>query len=320
MTCAGPTATADGSQQRRRCELVVPASNDRYLKSAAASTADSICIDLEDGVAGSEKAAGRVLAAERLTTLDWGGRRCSVRVNPVGTDDFYYDIEALASAGSQALSALVLSKVRTAADVVVAAEFVRHMESHYQLNRTLKIGVMIETAAALVNVQQIACSHPRIDTLILGSGDLAVELCSRVFGLTEDQLTKHLPRQLVLLAARHAGVMAIDGPCFSGIGDLARLQLDSDVAAKYGLDGKWIIHPSHIDIVKRSFSPSEGETAWAHDVLVRYTDGVADGQGAVTGKDGEVIDHATVFAAQRLLRQSEPQDHEGVATSRESGQ
>ena len=69
----------------QRSELSVPATSGKFFAKAAASAADAIVLDLEDGVAPDRKDEARAAAIAALRDVDWGGRIMSVRVNGLGT-------------------------------------------------------------------------------------------------------------------------------------------------------------------------------------------------------------------------------------------
>src|SRR5215212_5024363 len=79
----------------RRTALAVPASSQRFLQKAAASAADAVILDLEDGVAPSARPEARANVVEALRSLEWGRRLRTVRVNDVRTQWFYQDLIAV---------------------------------------------------------------------------------------------------------------------------------------------------------------------------------------------------------------------------------
>ncbi|MDQ6644319.1 MAG: aldolase/citrate lyase family protein, partial [Chloroflexota bacterium] len=75
----------------RRSELSTPASNERMIVKAAASSADLVFLDLEDSVAPNEKVGARAKAIHALKTLDWGKKTRAVRINDLETEYAYQD-------------------------------------------------------------------------------------------------------------------------------------------------------------------------------------------------------------------------------------
>ena len=85
MTPASPR-----SVRSARSMLFVPASRWAMIVKAAASDADSVCIDLEDSVPTDQKAASRANVVRAFTELDFGLRTRMFRMNAVDTS-FAYD-------------------------------------------------------------------------------------------------------------------------------------------------------------------------------------------------------------------------------------
>ena len=104
-------------------------------------------------------------------------------------------------------------------------------------------------------------------------------------------------RGAVLVAARAAGIQAIDGP-FLQIADLPGLRASGARARELGFDGKWALHPDQIEPLNELFSPTPDEVAGAVSIL----DALAgtSGAGAVM-LDGEMIDEASRKRAEAVL-------------------
>ena len=65
----------------RRSELACPAHSLKMMAKAAASEADEVIFDLEDGCAPSQKIAARKTLIEAFTTLDFRGKIRAFRPN-----------------------------------------------------------------------------------------------------------------------------------------------------------------------------------------------------------------------------------------------
>lgn len=104
----------------------------------------------------------------------------------------------------------------------------------------------------------------------------------------------------VLVAARSAGVQAIDGPYFD-VRDVEGARARAAHARDLGYDGKWALHPAQLAPLNEVFSPTEQEVARATAVLEELSNAAAsDGRGAVL-LDGEMIDEAMRKQAVGLL-------------------
>jgi citrate lyase subunit beta/citryl-CoA lyase len=160
------------------------------------------------------------------------------------------------------------------------------------------VQALVETARGLRALDEIAASSPRLDTIILGYADLGASLGRSRTGAAELDLWLAV-QDAVLAAARAAGLQAIDGP-FLAIGDEAGLRASAERAAQLGFDGKWAIHPGQLDVVVRTFTPSDEEVAHAEGVLAALEGAAEDAAGAVA-LDGEMLDEAVRLAALRTL-------------------
>jgi citrate lyase subunit beta/citryl-CoA lyase len=109
----------------------------------------------------------------------------------------------------------------------------------------------------------------------------------------------------VLAAARASGLEATDGP-FLGLDDKAGLRRSAQRAADLGFDGKWAIHPSHMDAIRAAFTPEPREVEQARAVIDALAAAEQDGAGAVR-LDGKMLDEPLRLAALRTLaRAGEP--------------
>ena len=110
------------------------------------------------------------------------------------------------------------------------------------------------------------------------------------------------------MAARAAGIQAIDGP-YLDIRDDAGLQMRAEHVRSLGFDGKWAVHPDQLATINTVFTPAEEEVARAQAVLDAL-DG-AEGRGAVA-LDGEMIDEASRKLAARIVARGRAARIEGV--------
>ena len=79
------TAHTSQANRPRRCLLYMPGDSRRKIEKAATLDVDCICMDLEDGVALSQKAAARATIRAALGELDFGRSEKLVRLNPYGS-------------------------------------------------------------------------------------------------------------------------------------------------------------------------------------------------------------------------------------------
>jgi citrate lyase beta subunit len=277
-----------GRPPSRRSCLSVPGSSERKLAKAAELAADEVVIDLEDAVAVGAKDEARTAVVAALG--DWTGSGVAVRVNGPGTPWCHLDVAAVGALAEMPAS-IVVPKVESPGDLAFVDRLLDGVEAGAGRERPLRVQALIETAAGLANVQEIAAASPRLDALILGYADLAGSLGG------ERDLDAWLPAQHELLvAARANGLQAIDGP-YLGVAADEGFHAAAARARDLGFDGKWAIHPSQVDALNEAFTPDEAEVARARAVVAALESAQ---EGAVT-LDGEMLDEAVRGAALRVL-------------------
>src|SRR5579863_9702605 len=100
-----------------RSMLFVPASRWSMIEKAATSTADAVCLDLEDSVAADEKAASRANVIKAFTEIDFGRRQRMVRINALDTPFAYRDIVDVFEGVGDRIDLIMLPKTGSAEDV-----------------------------------------------------------------------------------------------------------------------------------------------------------------------------------------------------------
>ncbi len=266
-------------RSRRTC-LSVPGVSAKMLDKARGLPADEIVIDLEDSVPAAAKDEARATVVAALGAGEWQAPTVAVRINALDSTWCLRDVIDLLEGGGERLACLVVPKVERAGDVELLARLVDMVAP-----TPVGFELLIETAAGLRNVNEIAAAGPRVEALIVGYADLAASL-GRPPGDQWDWVLNS-----VLVAARSAGVQAIDGPYFD-VRDVEGARARAAHARDLGYDGKWALHPAQLAPLNEVFSPTEQEVARATAVLEELSNAAAsDGRGAVL-LDGEMIDEA----------------------------
>lgn len=268
-----------------RSLLYVPASNARALEKARSLPCDGVIIDLEDAVAPQAKAAAR---AALPAALEGGGGRNRlrlVRINALSTPWGQDDLVAL---GGLDCDGVAVPKVSDPADLDAVAA-----------SCDLPLWAMIETARGVLSAPAI-CGHPRLAGVIMGTNDLARELGARS---RADRMPLWTALQGVLLAARAAGVPAIDGVC-NALDEPERFAAECAQGRDMGFDGKSLIHPAQIAAANAAFAPSADEIDLARRRIAGFEAAQAAGQG-VAVVDGEIVEALHVETARRTLALAE---------------
>ena len=284
----------------RRSELACPASSLKMMAKAAASAADEVVFDLEDGCALSQKVSARKTLIEALQTLDFKGKIRAFRPNGAQTKFFYRDVIEVVEAAGKNIDVMVLPKVHEAADVLFADRLLTQIEQNIGLlPGQIKLEALIESAKGVLHTEEIAACSSRLAALIFGSADYAGDIGAR--GPVREQFTLyHYPKAKTVAAARAAGIQVIDGVTLQ-FRDLEQCERDARAAAEMGFDGKWAIHPDQIDVINEVFTPSPLEIARASEILDLYRKADADsGAGVIVYKD-EMVDAASLHAEWKKL-------------------
>jgi citrate lyase subunit beta/citryl-CoA lyase len=278
------------------------------VEKALASDADGVFLDLEDAVAPDDKAGARGEIVRALNELDWRGRPKLFRANALDTPYFYRDlIEVVEQAGDR-LDAVMIPKVNRPDDLYAVSVLLSQLELATDLKTDkIKVEAQIESADGLTHVDAIARATSRLKALHFGPGDFAASLrmpqtSIGVMGEWDEAYPGHrfhYAMQRIMVAARAAGVRALDGPV-ADYGDEAGLRTSCRVARSLGFDGKWCIHPAQIPVVNEVFSPTETEVEWAKKVVAAYDEAKSGGSGSVS-VDGQMIDAASIRMAQTTL-------------------
>jgi citrate lyase subunit beta/citryl-CoA lyase len=275
-----------------RTILSVPGNRENMLEKSKHLHADVILLDLEDSVPNEEKARARAIVKEWLPKIMGNGSKVYVRINPLdgglGQDD-------LGSVIIRGIDGISQPKPSTGQDIRKVAEMLTRLEKERGLpDGHVRILPWIETSLGLINAYDIASSSPRINGIIFGANDLVLET-----GMIRSEEGYELlyPRTKIVIAARAAGVSAIDTP-YNNFKDEPGLKRETNIARKLGFSGKFVIHPSQIDVVNRIFRPTKEEVAYAKQVVTVFEEARAKGF-ASASLDGKMID---IPIAQRALK------------------
>jgi citrate lyase subunit beta / citryl-CoA lyase len=276
---------------RRSC-LSVPGSSERMLAKAGSLPADEIVIDLEDSVTAAAKAEARDLVCRVLAEGRLGGGLLAVRVNAIDSAWWRDDVAALADRAGSAVDSLVVPKVERAEDVL---EVERALERH---GASMGIQALVETAVGLMRLSEIATASPRLGSLILGYADLAASL-----GRADPEAAPErwlYAQDALLVAARAAGIEAIDGP-YLALADEPGLRGWAEHVRDLGYDGKWAIHPSQLATINDTFTPGNDEVQRAKAILAALSRAESAGEGGAAQLDGKMIDEASRKQAEKVV-------------------
>ncbi|OFE16776.1 malyl-CoA thiolesterase [Humibacillus sp. DSM 29435] len=286
-------STASETFRPRRSVLYLPSSNERALEKAKTLPVDALILDLEDAVAPDAKDVARENACAAARSGTYGGRELTIRVNGIGSPWHEADLAAVAAAGPDAI---VVPKVNTAAEV---RDLVAAMEAAGAF-ATTALWAMIETPVAVLHAEQIARASARLTCFVLGTNDLYKEL-GATYAAGRAAVSTSL--QLVLLAARSAGIAVVDG-VFNDVTDAEGFRLECQQGRELGFDGKTLIHPGQVQACNEVFAPSAEQVEQSRAVIAAFEAAMAQGRGVAT-LNGRLIENLHVDTARQVIATAE---------------
>lgn len=270
----------------RRSQLYVPGNSPAQMVNVGAFGADCVVLDLEDSVSPAEKDAARILVRNALRELRFGRSEKAVRINAISTGMGVDDLREIVPAG---VETVLIPKVETAEDVRAVCALIT------DLGGDAGVIPIVETARGLLNAREIAHAEGVVG-LTFGGEDLIAEIGATRTGSEEELL---FARQMVLYAARDAGVQALDTIC-SDVMDREGLFEATQKVARLGFDGKGAIHPAQVPVIHRAFRPTPEEIGHALEVMEAMERAEREGHGVASVK-GKMVDRPIVFQAKRIL-------------------
>ena len=290
----------------QRSELAVPGSSPKMFEKALNSNADYVFLDLEDAVSPNDKITARQNVIKALKEINWRekGKTISVRINSLDTHYMYRDVIEIIEEVGEKVDTLLLPKAGTASDVYMLDCLLTQIETNKKIKNKIGIECLIETALGMSNIKEIAQSSDRLEALHFGVADYAASLRARtvvIGGLNPDypgDQWHHGLSQLVM-TCRAYGLRAIDGP-FGDFNDSEAYIAAAKRGAAIGIEGKWAIHPSQIDLANKVFSPPNSEVNKAKRILEELEKAAKEGKGAAQ-LDGRMIDAASARMAENIV-------------------
>ncbi|QJD16442.1 L-malyl-CoA/beta-methylmalyl-CoA lyase [Paracoccus sanguinis] len=300
-----------------RCQLFGPGSRTQLFEKMAASAADVINLDLEDSVAPDDKEQARKNVIQAIGDVDWGTKTLSVRINGLDTGWWYRDVVDLLEQASDRIDQIMIPKVGNAMDLYAVDALVTGIEKARGRTKPIAFEVIIESAAGISHVEEIAGATPRLQAMSLGAADFAASMGMATTGIGGTQENYYMAREgqkywsdpwhwaqaAIVAACRTHGVLPVDGP-FGDFSDQDGFRAQALRSATLGMVGKWAIHPSQVALANEVFSPSEAAVGEAREILAAMDAAQKSGAGAAVYK-GRLVDIASIRQAQVIVRQAE---------------
>lgn len=281
-----------------RSLLFVPADSEKKLAKARGSAADALILDLEDSVTAENRPNARELVREFLNEAH--RQSIWIRINPLGSDDFIRDVEALVASQP---AGLVIPKPDGphALNVIDAHILTRESLAGLPAGGIKLLPVATETPAAVLSLQDYRSPPARLAALTWGAEDLSAALGAA--GNRDESgeflLTFKIVRTLCLLAAKAAGVEAIE-TLHANFRDTNGLERAARAAQREGFSGMLAIHPDQVETINAAFTPSPADIEQARKVVAAFESGTG-----VASLDGRMLDQPHLKQAMHVLALAE---------------
>ena len=272
---------------------------------------DVLLGNLEDAIQADKKQAARAGLVQIAKNTDFAQTQLWTRINSLDSPWILDDLLTLVPEIGHKLDVVMVPKVEGVEDIHYVDRLLAQLEARARLERPILVHAILETAAGVANVDEIAAASPRMQGISLGPADLAASRrmkTTRVGGGHPDYLVRTDPGEDGVTGARPtfqqdlwhytiarmvdacaaAGILPYWGP-FGDIADVVACEDQFRNAFLLGCVGAWSLHPAQIAIARKVFSPSAEDVRWARRVI----DAMGDGTGAVM-IDGKMQDDATV--------------------------
>ena len=295
-------------EARHRSWMFVPGDRQHMVEKSLTLSVDAVILDLEDGVATVAKDNARNIIADALNQVAMQLKQNAamrtpsryVRVNSVGHERMYEDISAVVRPG---LQGLVLPKVESPDQVQLVDELLERAEADAHMHpHDVRLMLMIETPAALLNAFAIAKSSLRNSSLIFGGEDFSRELGMPLRREAESRDLIYA-RSTIVTVAVAAQLQPVDA-VWTDLKDMEGLKRFAEQSRRLGFTGMSVTHPSQIDTVNAAFTPTQEELDYCRRVVEAYDEANARGAGALS-YDGRLVDSPIVERARQTLALAE---------------
>ncbi|HEU0291874.1 MAG TPA: CoA ester lyase [Anaerolineales bacterium] len=278
----------------RRALLYMPGDDRRKIEKASTLGVDSICMDMEDGVAMNKKGEARAVIAQAMKDLDFGASERCIRINSLGSGLEKYDLAAALTANPDAI---VVPKIESARQVKWVSDHIEthELSSNKQIEK-IRLLVGVETAKGILNIKEIAEADKRLEAIIFGGEDYAAS----VGAVRTKEATELLYARQATVAACAANYLQAIDIVFIDFKDPEGLRGEAEQGAGFGFSGKQIIHPNQVSVVQEAFTPSDSAIEYARRIVESFESSQREGKGAYA-LDGKMIDMPLLKNAQKVL-------------------
>ena len=278
-----------------RSMMFVPGHNEKLLISASRSSADALILDIEDSVMPvSNKQIARDMIREKVKAGLFKNFEVFSRINDRESGHCLKDVYSLTIEG---ITGFVYPKALRGEDIYFFDKLLETIEYEKGFPvGTFKIVPLIETAAAVLNAEEICLASNRVIAIAYGCEDFIADL--EGVHVPEGK-SLYVPRAMIAMAARATGVIPID-TVHIRVHDLEELEENVKLARTLGFEGTLILHPKELEIAHRYFTPSEKEVEDAREML-RLSAETEEMNKGVAVFNGKFVGPPIVLAAKKII-------------------
>ncbi len=279
-----------------RSLMFVPAHNLRLMESATRINADVLLLDIEDSV---QPEQNKQIARDNIITYISKGkfksRNVYPRVNDRESGHLLKDVYQLTIEG---VTGFMYPKSKKGEDIYFFGKLLETIEYEKGFPiGTFKIIALIETAGAVMNIQDICTACPnRLVAVAFGCEDFVTDL-----GGKHDTNGRSIftARAMIAMGARANKIIPIDTVHIK-VHDLEDLERNLIIGKDLGFEGMLVLNPKELHLVHQYYSPSPEQVVWAQEMLQLSEDAIKEGKG-VAVKDNKFIGPPMVKMAKDIL-------------------
>lgn len=285
-----------------RSALYIPGYKEDWIRKSPQYGSDALILDLEDSVPDREKLNARSLISKLVSELGDEGLIILVRVNGFDSGLTEGDVRAVVKRG---LYGIILPMVRGSREVIAVDKMISEAECEGNISiGSILLDPGLETAAGIRSAYEIAISSDRIAHMGVScgkDGDLARDVGYRWTPIGAETLYL---RSRVLLDSRAASIPFPMTGLWQDLKDIAGLEKFALQSRNLGYTGMHIIHPSHVSVVNRAFSPTREEIMEWQGLLEAMETARKAGNAAINYR-GVMVDTAHETTAINMLSRAQ---------------
>lgn len=284
----------DEKQYLMRSLMFVPAHNPKLLESSLRRDADVLLLDIEDSVPPCDKQTARDNIKTFVNNPQLKGKHIFPRVNDRESGELLKDAYQLTIQG---IDGFMYPKAQRGEDIYFFGKLLETIEYEKGIPvGTFKIIPLIETAGAVMNIQDICSSCDRVIAVAFGCEDFVTDLHGKH---DIDGISIQTARNMISMGARSCDVIPID-TVHIRVHDLEDLEKNLNIGKNLGFEGMLVLNPKELPLVHKYYSPSQEEVEWATEMLELAEEARREGKG-VAVKDGKFIGPPMVKMAKGIL-------------------